>query len=114
MSTAAESDSDVKFDITQRPDFSLLTEEDLYLFNEGSHFRLHDKLGSHIVAEADFQGTCFAVWAPNAEKVSVMGDFNEWSKSSHPLRARDQSGIWDKYSGTASQRDRWHKHSINF
>jgi 1,4-alpha-glucan branching enzyme len=72
---------------------TLLTADDLYLFNEGSHFRLWEKLGAHPTAE----GTSFAVWAPNATGVYVMGDFNDWDRQSHPLRAQGQSGIW---SGT--------------
>jgi len=76
-------------------DFSLLTDDDLHLFNEGSHFRLYEKLGSHIVTHDQMKGTHFAVWAPDAEQVFVMGDFNGWDKKSHPLRTRGQSGIWE-------------------
>jgi 1,4-alpha-glucan branching enzyme len=76
-------------------DMSLLTEDDLHLFNEGSHFRLYDKLGSHIVTHKDREGTYFAVWAPDAEEVSIIGDFNRWDKSSHPLRPKGVSGIWE-------------------
>ncbi len=81
-----------------RYDISLLTEDDLYLFNEGSHFRLYNKLGAHVMREKnEVTGTLFALWAPNAEKVSVIGDFNDWNKSSHPLRARGASGIWEGF-----------------
>ena len=76
-------------------DYSLLTEDDIYLFNEGNHFRLYEKLGAHGVDKGEIQGTYFAVWAPNAAQASVMGDFNGWNKSSHPLRPRGQSGIWE-------------------
>jgi 1,4-alpha-glucan branching enzyme len=58
---------------------SLLTDDDLYLFNEGKHFRLYDKLGAHIVTHGSDRGTYFAVWAPNAEHVSVIGNFNGWN-----------------------------------
>src|SRR5438309_12117325 len=68
-----------------RQDFSLLTDHDLYLFNEGTHYRLYDKLGAHVVTHDGVKGTYFAVWAPNAEAVSVMGDFNGWNRDSHPL-----------------------------
>jgi 1,4-alpha-glucan branching enzyme len=78
-------------------DFSLLTEDDLYLFNEGSHIRLYEKLGSHIVRHGEVDGTYFAVWAPNARRVSVIGDFNGWNRGSHELRARGQSGIWEGF-----------------
>jgi 1,4-alpha-glucan branching enzyme len=79
------------------PHFSLLTDDDLYLFNEGSHSRLYRKLGSHP-AEADGKpGTYFAVWAPNAEEVSVLGDFNGWQAGKHRLTERGGSGIWEGF-----------------
>jgi 1,4-alpha-glucan branching enzyme len=81
-----------------RRDVSLLTDDDVYLLNEGRHFRLYEKLGSHpFVAENGESGTCFAVWAPGAKAVHVMGDFNDWSKSRHPLHPRGQSGIWEGF-----------------
>ncbi|HZA57034.1 MAG TPA: 1,4-alpha-glucan branching protein GlgB [Candidatus Udaeobacter sp.] len=76
---------------------SLLTDNDLYLFNEGSHFRLYDKLGAHVVTHAGTSGTYFAVWAPDAEQVSVIGDFNGWNKKSHRLHPKGQSGIWEGF-----------------
>jgi 1,4-alpha-glucan branching enzyme len=76
---------------------SLLTDDDIFLFNEGSHFRLADKLGAHIVERDGLSGTYFAVWAPNAEQVSVIGDFNGWNRASHRLRPRAQSGIWEGF-----------------
>jgi 1,4-alpha-glucan branching enzyme len=76
---------------------SLLSDDDLYLFNEGSHLRLYEKLGAHLARRGGLEGTCFAVWAPNAERVFVMGDFNGWSKSSYPLRPKGQSGIWEGF-----------------
>ena len=76
---------------------TLFTDDDLFLFNEGSHFQLYDKLGSHTMTIDDIHGTYFAVWAPNADSVSVIGDFNDWNKSSHPLSPRDQSGIWETF-----------------
>ncbi|MBX3246409.1 MAG: 1,4-alpha-glucan branching protein GlgB [Myxococcales bacterium] len=66
------------------------TEHDLYLFNEGSHFRLWEILGAH----PDDSGTRFGVWAPSARAVHVMGDFNGWSRTSHPLQPQGSSGIW--------------------
>jgi 1,4-alpha-glucan branching enzyme len=82
---------------TVMPGPSLLTDHDIYLFKQGSHFRLQRKLGSHALTMANGEeGTCFAVWAPNAERVSVIGDFNGWDKESHPLTPRgDASGIWE-------------------
>src|SRR5947209_128053 len=76
---------------------TLLTEDDLYLFNEGSHFRLHDKLGAHPLTVEGKAGTYFAVWAPAAEQVHVFGDFNHWAKGTHLLRPRGQSGIWEGF-----------------
>ncbi len=76
---------------------ALLTEDDIYLFNEGSHFRLHQKLGSHPLTVAGQAGTYFAVWAPDAQQVFVVGDFNGWDKASHPLHPHGQSGIWEGF-----------------
>jgi 1,4-alpha-glucan branching enzyme len=76
---------------------SLLTEYDLFLFNEGGHFRLYEKLGARPLNNGGVGGTYFAVWAPSAEHVSVVGDFNGWDRTSHPLRPRDRSGIWDGF-----------------
>jgi 1,4-alpha-glucan branching enzyme len=75
-------------------DPTLLTDNDLHLFNEGTHFRLYENLGAHVVNHNGREGTHFAVWAPDAEQVSVVGDFNGWQKGSHPLKPRGQSGIW--------------------
>ena len=80
-----------------RHDVSLLTDDDLHLFNEGTHYRLHLKLGAHRLTQERQEGTYFAVWAPNAEQVSVMGDFNGWNNSSHALRPRGTSGIWEGF-----------------
>lgn len=86
---------------------SLLTEDDIYLFNEGSHFRLYEKLGSHPSAEGDETGTFFGVWAPDAENVHVAGDFNGWSRESHPLFPVGQSGIWSGYIPDAGRGSRY-------
>jgi 1,4-alpha-glucan branching enzyme len=77
---------------------SLLTDHDIYLFKEGSHFSLYDKLGAHPFVHQGVKGTLFAVWAPEADRVSVIGEFNSWHKGSHPLSARwDGSGIWEGF-----------------
>jgi len=76
---------------------SLLTDTDVFLFNEGSHFRLADKFGAHVIEHEGVRGTCFAVWAPNADAVSVIGGFNGWDRSSHRLVPRAQSGIWEGF-----------------
>ncbi|MBM2805198.1 MAG: 1,4-alpha-glucan branching enzyme GlgB [Deltaproteobacteria bacterium] len=76
---------------------SLLTAHDSYLFNEGSHFRLYDKLGAHVVTDNGVSGTYFAVWAPDAEEVSVIGEFNGWNKASHRLAPKAHTGIWEGF-----------------
>lgn len=84
--------------LTVRHDVTLLTDHDIYLFKEGNHFRLYDKLGSHPLTVEGKEGIYFALWAPNAEKVSVTGDFNGWNKGSHQLMPRwDESGIWEGF-----------------
>lgn len=80
-----------------RPAPSLLTDQDLYLFNEGRHTRLYRHLGAHVVDTPAGRGTYFAVWAPNAAQVSVMGSFNEWDPEAHRLSARGVSGIWEGF-----------------
>lgn len=76
--------------------FPLFSEEDIYLFKEGNHTRLFEKLGAHIRRDKAPAGVSFGVWCPNAERVSVVGDFNGWEPDLHPLRCRDDgSGIWE-------------------
>jgi len=76
---------------------TLLSDDDVHLFNEGTHCRLYAKLGAHTLSADGADGTYFAVWAPNAESVSVTGDFNGWNQCSHPLRSRGTSGIWEGF-----------------
>ncbi|HSJ34970.1 MAG TPA: 1,4-alpha-glucan branching protein GlgB [Acidimicrobiia bacterium] len=71
---------------------NLLTDQDIYLWNEGSHFRLYEKLGAHLAADGN--GVHFAVWAPNADSVAVVGDWNGWDGATNPLQVVQQSGIW--------------------
>src|SRR5215204_2821527 len=78
-------------------EISVLTQDDLYLFNEGTHFHLYDKLGAHPGKQDGVIGTYFSVWAPDAEKVSVIGVFNDWKPGVHPLRRREDSGIWEGF-----------------
>jgi 1,4-alpha-glucan branching enzyme len=76
--------------------FSLLTDYDIHLFKAGKHFTLYEKLGAHAAEHNGTQGTYFAVWAPNAKAVSVIGNFNYWSHETHRMNARwDESGIWE-------------------
>jgi 1,4-alpha-glucan branching enzyme len=76
---------------------SILGEQDLHLFNEGSHTRLYEKLGAKPQRIRGVDGTHFAVWAPNAEHVSVAGDWNGWKREADPLRPRAASGIWEGF-----------------
>ena len=77
--------------------FSLITDDDSHLFNEGSHFRLYDKLGAHVVHHEGQTGTYFAVWAPNAQEISVIGNFNDWNKSRQRLSPKGSTGIWEGF-----------------
>ncbi len=75
---------------------SRFSEFDIFLFKEGKHYTLYDKLGSHVMEHHGVVGTYFAVWAPNANSVSIIGNFNGWTRNSHPLLPRwDGSGIWE-------------------
>jgi 1,4-alpha-glucan branching enzyme len=76
---------------------TLLSADDLYLFNNGTHYRLYNKFGAHSCSYQGLEGVYFAVWAPNAEQVAVIGDFNSWDKYASPLSPRDQSGIWEGF-----------------
>ena len=78
--------------------FSLFTDFDIDLFKSGKHYRLYEKFGSHIVTVNGTEGTYFAVWAPSAKSVSVIGDFNYWIEGEHQLSVRwDESGIWEGF-----------------
>lgn len=77
---------------------SLFTDYDVYLFRQGNHSRLYEKLGAHLAVADGVQGTFFSVWAPNAAEVSVIGDFNGWRAGADPLTVRgDDSGIWEGF-----------------
>ncbi len=77
---------------------SRFTEFDINLFKSGKHFRLYEKLGSHLMEVDGVKGTYFAVWAPTAKAVSVVGDFNYWVEGEHKLFVRwDESGIWEGF-----------------
>lgn len=78
--------------------YSRFTEYDINLFKAGKHFKLYEKMGAHLVEYKNTKGTCFAVWAPNASMVSVIGNWNGWNNQSHKLIARgDESGIWEGF-----------------
>ena len=73
----------------------LLSPYDLHLFAEGNHFDVYRKLGAHFREIGGVRGTCFTVWAPNAQRVSVVGDFNRWDGRVHPMRRLHGSGVWE-------------------
>ena len=78
----------------------LLGEVDLHLIAEGQHQRLYDKLGAHPTTLNEIYGTLFSVWAPNARRVSVVGNFNQWNGDSHPMNLNYESGIWELFIPT--------------
>ncbi len=73
----------------------VLTDYDLYLFGEGKHTRIYEKLGAHAMTIGSATGVHFAVWAPNAKRVSVVGDFDGWDGRRHPMRSLGASGVWE-------------------
>jgi len=83
--------------VSTRCDVSKFNDVDDYLFNEGRHFRLYEKLGAHQMSIDGATGTYFAVWAPNAAWVEVIGDFNDWNGTEHPLSRHGQTGIWEGF-----------------
>ena len=80
---------------------NMLTAHDIYLFREGTHGRLYQRMGCHLVRNAGggaASGASFAVWAPNAARISVVGEFNGWESAAHPMQARaDGSGVWERF-----------------
>ena len=77
---------------------SLVGDQDLFYFNEGTHARLYDVLGSHVAERDGVAGVYFSVWAPNARAVSVIGDFNQWRPRELRLSPRASSGIWEGFA----------------
>ncbi len=77
--------------------FSILGDQDCHLFAQGNHYRIYEKLGAHLYKTGDLTGINFAVWAPNAKRISVVGPFNHWDGRRHPMRLRPGSGIWELF-----------------
>ncbi len=75
----------------------ILSDFDLHLFSEGNHYRIYHRLGAHLCQVEGVDGVSFAVWAPNAERVSVVGRFNQWDGRRHPMRPRGATGIWELF-----------------
>lgn len=82
---------------TQKKAYGRIGEIDLHLFNEGTHTRLYEKLGAHVELRDGQPGVSFAVWAPDAEAVSVFGDFSDWKNDRYPLNRIESSGIWEGF-----------------
>jgi 1,4-alpha-glucan branching enzyme len=80
---------------------------DIYLFGEGTHTRIYERLGAHPMTIGNAHGVHFAVWAPNAARVSVVGDFNGWDGRVHPMRVLGASGIWEIFLPAAKLGDRY-------
>ena len=93
------------------PPAATLSDHDVYLFREGTHTRLYEKMGAHQCDDQGEHGVAFAVWAPNAESVSVIGDFNGWERSKHLLARRDDgSGIWHGFIAGVAAGERYKYH----
>ena len=73
----------------------ILGDLDLHLFGEGKHYRIYEKLGAPILTHGGKRGVTFAVWAPAADRVSVVGNFNSWDATKHPMRRLGISGVWE-------------------
>ncbi|MCD8740259.1 1,4-alpha-glucan branching protein GlgB [Mucilaginibacter roseus] len=101
--TESAVNADVQVPVASHPfkavePYSRFTEFDVSLFKAGKHYKLYEKFGSHVVEHNGVVGTYFAVWAPNAQYVSVIGNFNGWNRGSHQLLVRwDSSGIWEGF-----------------
>ena len=98
--------SSAPVDIAPQPPAKLevagLTDFDVYLLNEGTHYRAYERLGAHVGTQNGTDGVQFAVWAPNASQVSVIGDFNGWNPDANPMYRRGYSGFWETFVVGAS------------
>jgi len=92
------SNGDASWDVIDPYQFDpVISDYDLHLLQEGSHEAAYKCLGAHIMAHQGVEGTCFAVWAPSASHVSLVGDFNHWNSAQHAMRSRGASGIWELF-----------------
>jgi len=85
----------------------VLSELDLYLYGQGTHYQIYDKLGANTITVDGITGVHFAVWAPNAKRISVIGDFNGWNGQRHPMRSMGASGVWELFVPGLSNYDRY-------
>ncbi len=93
--TDEQGDSHKYFDPYSFP--AQISEFDLHLFGEGKHWHIYRILGAHVTEVDDIKGVLFATWAPSAERVSVVGDFNQWDGRRHPMRVHGSSGVWELF-----------------
>ncbi len=84
-----------------------LSSLDQHLFSEGTHYDIYKKLGAHLCEIEKVEGVNFAVWAPNAKRISVIGDFNQWDGRRHAMSFRDESGIWEIFVPGARAKDNY-------
>ncbi len=91
----------------------LLTDQDVYLFNEGRQYQGYKSLGAHITRVGEETGVAFGVWAPNAREVSVIGSFNGWNPRSHPLHPHASSGIWEGFIPGVRKGDTYKFHIVS-
>ena len=89
-----------------------ISEFDRYLFGEGNHYEIYEKLGAHLITFEGAKGVSFAVWAPNAKSVSVIGNFNGWDTRRHPMRLLGQSGIWELFIPGLAAMDQYKFHVV--
>jgi len=107
----------IHFVDTQQPvwNYSLFSDDDVRNFQQGTHYRLYEHFGNHLLQVNNVAGTYFAVWAPNATFVSVVGHFNQWNTEAHPLKVRlDQSGIWEGFIPGIGQGEAYKYHIHGF
>jgi 1,4-alpha-glucan branching enzyme len=85
----------------------LLSEFDLHLFGQGTHYQIYEKMGAHSLTVDGVEGVLFALWAPNAKRISVVGDFNGWNGLRHPMRSMGLSGVWELFIPGLAQYDKY-------
>ena len=88
-------------------ELNVITEADRYVFGKGCHYEIYRKLGAHIMEIDKQKGVYFAVWAPNAQAVSVVGDFNDWDIESNTMSVLGESGIWEVFVPGAKKWDKY-------
>src|SRR6478672_7256461 len=115
--TPNERYEDKNFVETTRPvwNYSILYDDDITTFQNGTHYNLYKKFGSKRLTVLDREGYYFCVWAPNATRVSVVGNFNHWDAEAHPLQPRwDNSGIWEGFIPGFKKGELYKYHIVGF